>query len=151
MDPDYYIAPEELELREADVTRLSEYLDERRLLTIQVDVRSPAYRWVAVKTQLRASPGVPNDEVEAAVVSRLYRYLNPLTGGNDGNGWQFGRDLFVSDVYQSLQGIPNVQFVRNVEMYEASPGGAAEGKALETLEVLTHGVVASGIHEVEFV
>jgi predicted phage baseplate assembly protein len=151
MVADYYIAPEELELREADVTRLSEYLDERRLLTIQVDVRSPAYRWVAVKTQLRASPGVPNDEVEAEVFSRLYRYLNPLTGGNDGNGWPFGRDLFVSDVYQSLQGIPNVQFVRNVEMYEASPGGAAEGKALETLEVLTHGVVASGIHEVEFV
>ena len=114
-------------------------------------MRSPAYRWVAVKTQLRASPGVPNDEVEAEVFSRLYRYLNPLTGGNDGNGWPFGRDLFVSDVYQSLQGTPNVQFVRNVEMYEASPGGAAEGKALETLEVLTHGVVASGIHEVEFV
>ena len=151
MEPDYYIAPEELELRDADVTRLSEYLDERRLLTIQVDVRPPAYRWVAVKTQLRASPGVPQDEVEAEVHSRLYRYLNPLTGGNDGNGWPFGRDLFVSDVYQSLQGIPNVQFVRNVEMYEASPGGAAEGKALETLEVLTHGVIASGIHEVEFI
>ncbi len=151
MTPDYYIAPEELELREQDVTRLSDYLDERRLLTIQVDVRPPAYRWVAVKTQLRASPGVPADDVEAEVLSRLYRYLNPLTGGNSGNGWPFGRDLFVSDVYQSLQGIPNIQFVRNVEMYEASPGGAADGKALETLEVLTHGVIASGIHEVEFV
>jgi predicted phage baseplate assembly protein len=151
MVADYFIAPEELELREADVTMLSEYLDERRLLTIQVDVRPPAYRWVAVKTQLRASPGVPNDEVEAEVLSRLYRYLNPLTGGNDGNGWPFGRDLFVSDVYQSLQGVPNVQFVRNVEVYEASPGGPPEGKPIETLEVLTHGVVASGIHEVEFV
>ncbi len=151
MVPDYYIAPDELELREADITRLSEYLDERRLLTTQVDVRPPAYRWVAVKAQLRASPGVPNDEVEAEVLSRLYRYLNPLTGGNDGNGWPFGRDLFVSDVYQSLQGVPNVQFVRNVEVYEASAGGPAEGKPLEALEVLTHGVIASGIHEVEFV
>jgi hypothetical protein len=151
MVPDYYIDPVDLELREGDVTLLSEYLDERRLLTTQVDVRAPAYRWVAIKAQLRATPGTPEDEVEALVLSRLYHYLNPLTGGNSGNGWTFGRDLFVSDVYQSLQGLPDVQFIRNVEMFEASPGGGAEGKPLETLEVLTHGVVASGIHEVEFV
>jgi predicted phage baseplate assembly protein len=151
MVPDYYIDPVELELRENDVTLLGEYLDERRLLTTQVDVRPPAYRWVSIKAQLRADPGTPEDEVEALVLSRLYSYLNPLTGGNSGTGWTFGRDLFVSDVYQSLQGIPDVQFIRNVEMFEASPGGGAEGKPVETLEVLTHGVVASGIHEVEFV
>jgi hypothetical protein len=36
-------------------------------------------------------------------------------------------------------------------MYAAGDGGAAEGKPVENLEVVTHGVVASGIHEVEFV
>ena len=126
-------------------------MDERRLLTTKVDIRPPAYRWVSVKVQLRAVPGASQDEVEAEVLARLYRFLNPLVGGSRGNGWHFGRDLFVSDVYQSLQGSRNVQFIRGVEMYAASEGGPAEGKPVESLEVVSHGVIASGIHEVEFV
>jgi predicted phage baseplate assembly protein len=151
MNPEYFLAPEELEPDSDDLKKLNTYLSERRLLTTRVDTRSPAYRWVAVKVQLRASPGVPQDTVEAAVLARLYKFLNPLTGGPNGDGWPFGRELFLSDVYQSLQGTPDVLFIRNVEMHEASPGGAAEGKALESLDMVTHGVIASGIHTVEFV
>lgn len=89
--------------------------------------------------------------MEAEVLSRLYRFLNPLTGGPDGKGWEFGRELFLSDVYQSLQGIPNVQFIRNVELFTASSDGEPQGNAEESLEVVAHGVIASGVHEVEFV
>jgi hypothetical protein len=136
---------------EADIATLSSYLDQRRLLTTRLDIRAPAYRWVAVKAQLRATPGTSQEEVEAEVLARLYRFLNPLVGGPQGTGWPFGRDLFVSDVYQSLQNTPNVQFIRGVEMYAAGEGGAAEGKPVESLEVVSHGVIASGIHEVEFI
>ncbi|MGB3714972.1 MAG: putative baseplate assembly protein [Candidatus Promineifilaceae bacterium] len=151
MNPDYYLDPKDLEPDASDIYTLEEYLDDRRLLTTRLDIRAPAYRWVAVKVQLRASPGVAEESVEAAILARLYQFLNPLSGGSDGNGWPFGRELFVSDVYQCLQGTPDIQFVRNVEMYEAKPGGAAEGKAVETLEVVTHGVIASGIHQVQFI
>ena len=44
-----------------------------------------------------------------------------------------------------------VQFIRGVEMYAADEGGPAGGKPVESLEVVSHGVVASGIHEVEFI
>lgn len=151
MNPDYYLEPKELEPNGEDLKKLDTYLNDRRLLSTRMDIRAPAYRWVSVKVQLRASPGVPEDVVEAAVFARLYKFLNPLTGGPNGEGWPFGRELFISDVYQSLQGTPDVQFIRNVEMYEASPGGPAEGKAVENLDLVTHGVVASGIHKVEFV
>lgn len=151
MNPEYYLEPKSLEPKEADLKVLEEYLNDRRLLTSRLDIRAPAYRWVSAKVQLRASPGVDQETVEAAVLARLYKLLNPLVGGPDGNGWPFGRELFVSDIYQCLQGIPNVQFIRNVEMFETSPGGASEGKAVEELELVTHGVVASGIHQVEFV
>jgi len=151
MRPDYYLEPSELVLNEEDIHVLDSFLDERRLLTTRVDVRPPAYRWVAAKVQLRGSPGVPQEQVEAEVLARLYRFINPLVGGQDGDGWPFGRDLFVSDVYQSLQGTPNVQFIRNVELYAASEGGPAEGKPVESFEIVSHGVVASGIHQVEFV
>ena len=133
------------------MARLTQYLDDRRLLTTRLNVRAPAYRWVSVKVQLRAVPGVPPAEVEKELLVRLYRYLNPLTGGPDGQGWPFGRDLYVSDVYQCLQGVPNVQFIRGVEMRAARASGEAEGNSLELLEVVAHGVIASGQHQIEFV
>ena len=83
------------------------------------------------------------------MLARLYRFLNPLVGGPDSEGWPFGRELFVSDVYQCLQGLADVQFIRSVEMFEARPGGEAQGEPVESLVVAPHGVIASGKHSVE--
>ena len=149
--PTDYLSPTELELRDDDVAALTRYLDERRLLTTRLSVRAPAYSWVSVKVQLRPNPGANRERVESEVLQRLYRYLNPLTGGPEGNGWHFGEDLFVSSVYQALQGLPDIQFVRGVEMFTAEPGGRRRGDPMEQMDVVAHGVVASGLHEVEFV
>lgn len=150
-NPGGFLSPESLTLHQADVEALTAYLDERRLLTTRLDIRPPAYQWVACKVKLRAVPGVERSQVEADVLARLYRYLNPLTGGNEGTGWSFGRSLFVSDVYQCLQGVPNIQFVRAVEMFDAKAGGEGQGAPVESLEIVAHAVIASGKHTVEFV
>jgi predicted phage baseplate assembly protein len=149
--PEGYLEPAQLTLQDEDMRTLKEYLDERRLLTTRLDIRPPAFHWVSVKVKLRAAPGVEQVKVENEVLARLYHFLNPLTGGAEGNGWQFGRELFSSDVYQCLQGIPNVLFIRSMEMFTAKPGGEPQGAALETIEVVSHGIVASGIHQVEFI
>jgi predicted phage baseplate assembly protein len=149
--PEAYLDPARLELKAEDTALLRTYLDERRLLTTRLDIRPPAYQWAAVKVKLRAVPGAKQAEVESEIYKRLYRFLNPLTGGPDGDGWPFGRDLFISDVYQCLQGAPNVQFIRGVEMYTAKAGAEPQGSPLETLEVVAHGVIASGKHSLEFV
>jgi predicted phage baseplate assembly protein len=150
-NPSGYLTAEQLALRDEDVEKLTTYLDERRLLTTRLDIRPPAYQWVAVQVQLRAAPGVDAKLVEAEALARLYRFLNPLTGGPDSEGWPFGRSLFISDVYQCLQGIPNVQFVRSVEMFAARPDGAQQGSPVESLEVVAHGVIASGKHSIKFI
>jgi hypothetical protein len=54
-------------------------------------------------------------------------------------------------VYQSLQGTPNVQFIRGVQLFAARPGGEPQGQPLEHLDVIAHGVIASGKHSVKFV
>jgi len=149
--PEGYLEPDQLALNPDDMTALTEYLDERRLLTTRLDIRPPAYYWVACRVQLRAAPGVDQATVEAEALSRLYRFINPLTGGADGTGWPFGRDLFVSDVYQCLQGMDNILFIRGVQMRVARAGGPGQGEPVESVEVIAHGVAASGIHEVEFV
>ncbi|HHE71477.1 MAG TPA: putative baseplate assembly protein [Chloroflexi bacterium] len=149
--PEGYLEPDQLELNPTDIAALTAHLDERRLLTTRLDIRPPAYYWVSCHVQLRAAPGADQTQIEEETLQRLYRFLNPLTGGPEGKGWPFGRDLYVSDVYQCLQGLPNVLFIRNVQMYVARAGGAAQGEPVESVEVIAHGVIASAHHQVEFV
>jgi predicted phage baseplate assembly protein len=149
--PEGYLTAEQLELKSGIITDIKAYLDERRLLTTRLDVRSPAYQWVSVKVKLRAVPGSNAEKLKEEVLGRLYRFINPLTGGADEKGWPFDRDLFLSDVYQCLQGTPNVLFIQAIELYKASGSGAPTGTAIQTLEVLAHSTVASGRHEIEWV
>jgi hypothetical protein len=128
---------------------LSAYLDERRLLTTRLEVRDPAYYWVSVEVQLRATSNTLQTKVEADVLARLYSFINPLTGGTDGAGWSFGRPIYASVVYQCLQGIPDVMFIRNIEMFQVQEG--KRGNAVESIELVAHGVVASAAHHVTFV
>ena len=149
--PQGYLLPEQLQLDQGDIDRLTAFLDERRLLTTRLFVRPPAYRWVASRVRLRANPDAEQTAVEEEVLACLYRFLNPLKGGPDGIGWPFGRELFLSDVYQSLQGMADVQFIRSVELFITEPGTGPQGDPVESVEVVAHGVIASGVHEVEFV
>lgn len=149
LHPGRFLEPSQFELEPQVLEQLRHFLDQRRMLTTRLDIRPPTYRWVAVKVELKAAPSVESEVVTEKVLSRLYRFLNPLVGGPDGKGWPFGRQLFLSDVYQCLQGLPDVQFVRSVEMFEAKPGGDAQGDPIDSLTLPPHGVIASARHTVE--
>jgi hypothetical protein len=146
-----FLEPDELDLDDETANRLKDYLDERRMLTTRLLVRPPTYTWAAVKVRLRGVPGSSQDTIREEVLKRLYRFLNPLTGGQDGKGWPFGRTLFASDVYHCLQDYREIQFIRSLDIFTARPGGEAQGEPLEALEVPAQGVIASGKHIVEFV
>ncbi|HSM58123.1 MAG TPA: hypothetical protein VK879_18345, partial [Candidatus Sulfomarinibacteraceae bacterium] len=142
---------EDLELkRDETYERLVAYLNQRRLLTSRLDIREPVYHWVAVRAAVRADASTNHARVEDAVLDRLYRFLNPLVGGPDGKGWPFGRNLVISDVYQALQGVPGVEFLSKVEIFVTTAGDGPRGEAVETVDVVGHGTIASGIHEVIF-
>ena len=106
--PAGYIAADELDIANEDLEEIRLFLDERRLLTTRMHVRTPAYRWVSVHVTAGIAPGSDAETVKLAILERLYRFLNPLEGGKEGEGWPFGRDLFVADIYQALQGLPGV-------------------------------------------
>ncbi|MGB1253901.1 MAG: putative baseplate assembly protein [Candidatus Promineifilaceae bacterium] len=142
---------DELQLDPDIVRVLRDYLDERRLLTMRLDVRQPAYAWAAVRVQCKPDPSMNPADVEIEIFERLYRFLNPLTGGRNGDGWEFGRNVYLTDIFHCLQGLTNVQFIREVELFNANPSGAMRGKAVDMIEIVGHGCVASGIHVVEFI
>ena len=56
--------------------------------------------------------------VRERALSTLYRYLNPLTGGPDGNGWPFDADLNSANVFQLLEAVEGVERVEEVLFFE---------------------------------
>ena len=97
------------------------YLDERRLLTCEVVLEAPAYTWVSVVARVRATPLVDQERLGVRVGEALYQYLHPCAGGPEGNGWAFGRELYVSEVYSLLQRTPGVDIVEEAAMYQVDP------------------------------
>jgi predicted phage baseplate assembly protein len=142
---------EQLSFSPEEIKILTQALDERRLLTTRLDVRAPAYQWVSVKAFLRLKPGADQKQARAGALERLYRFLNPLTGGREGTGWPFGKNLYLAELYAYLQDLPNVQNIDHLEMYSAQTLGQAKGDPEDAIDVVAYGVVASGEHQVEFV
>ena len=153
-DPDHRHRPKpehlELDVDSEVYEDLLNYLDERRLLTTRLDIRAPAYHWVSARVSIHAVPGANHARVEDEVLYRLYHFLNPLMGGVNAQGWPFGRDLVISDIYQCLQGVAGIQYIRDVQLYMTAAGEGPRGDPVETIEAVGHGVIASGIHEVIF-
>jgi hypothetical protein len=104
-----------LELRE----QVHDYLVARTPGTLeaaQVAVIGPTYRPVGaaalVTPRVRGEAGVVAQRVKDA----LERFLHPLTGGPEGRGWEFGRDVFASDVAALLEAVVGVDYVRQLDL-----------------------------------
>jgi hypothetical protein len=53
---------------------------------------------------------------EQAVITRLKVFLNPLTGGPEGKGWDFGRMVCTSDIFFLLENIVEIDHVDNLSI-----------------------------------
>ncbi len=145
-----YIAPESLILPEPTRERIMNFLDERRLISTDLEVSPPNYHWVQTEVRFHASAFFDGDEVRGRVRDKLFDFLNPLTGGNDGAGWPFGRDLFVSDIMAALLTVPGVDFIRSVRLYPVAEndGEFSRGNEVESIALTAQGVVVSHEHDV---
>ncbi|MBC8162440.1 MAG: putative baseplate assembly protein [Roseiflexaceae bacterium] len=146
------ITPERLVLS-ADLRRsVFDYLDKRRPLAINLEVRSVHYLWISVSAQLRLpekSDPALKTEVQQLAEQALYRYLNPYVGGPQGMGWEFGRDLHVSELLSLLQRVPNVEFIDTVQIEVIEPGSNAKAQRVDRrLVVPPHGLICSDRHQI---
>jgi len=97
------------------------FLEPRRLLTTQLCVVGPRYLSVEVRVRLVST----SDQVEAGLKRRVVEVvgqrLDPLQGGAERVGWPFGRPVYVSELYELLEGIPGIDHVVAVELVPAAP------------------------------
>ena len=98
------------------------YLDERRLLGVPVACSQPEYVGVAVQTEVELEPEYKNSVAQEQILLKLrvalYRFLNPLIGGPEGNGWPFGRPVYSSDIVKLIQTITGVRYLGAVQLFE---------------------------------
>ncbi len=121
------IAPDNFNLNSAVRDRVLRYLDERRLLGIQVQLQQPNYVGVSVQAEVTLEPAYKNPSAQAEIIHKLkvalYRYLNPLTGGPEMTGWPFGRPLYPSDIMALLQQIAGIQYLGAILLFPIQKNG----------------------------
>ncbi len=99
-------------------------LDKRRLLTTLVHVVGPQYLTINVQVTIVPLPDVeasvlrdqPSNSQSGRIPEHLQQFFHPLTGGKVGKGWPFGRNVFVSELYELLDRIPGVDYVTAVDI-----------------------------------
>ncbi len=127
---------------------ISERLDQVRLIGTRVSVEPPSYRGVTVVARLVARPRVDTERIQTEAMSALYRYLNPISGGPDGEGWPFGRPVQAGEVYGLLQRIRGVDMVEDVRLFGANPVTGERGQETRKLELDPYSLLFSYEHHV---
>jgi hypothetical protein len=81
--------------------------------------------------------------VDREVKKTLKAFLHPLTGGPEGKGWDFGRDVSASDIYALLEDIDGIDRVENLKFISNG-----EPTAEDILKIDADYLVANGTHTI---
>jgi hypothetical protein len=125
---------------------VSAYLRRRRIIGSRIEVVGPTYRVVAVRAQVQSLAGISKTALQTRVVDVLNRFLHPLTGGPDGNGWPFGRDVYRTEMLQVIDQVPGVDYV--VTLVLVADGCECDPQCGNVCLAPTW-LVVSGTHEIE--
>jgi|SRR5271166_794896 len=98
---------------EEEMNALLAFLEDRRMLTTKLHVVGPFYAHVSAQVLLARNVDSVERDLRSAVVASLADLLDPLPSEGR-NGWPFGRDVFVSDIYEKLEKIPGLDFITDV-------------------------------------
>ncbi|MEC4811808.1 MAG: baseplate J/gp47 family protein [Scytonema sp. PMC 1069.18] len=97
------------------LTTVSNYLEPRRLLTTPVHIVAPRYLSIRVRLRLQVRRDAQPLQVETQAISALQQFFHPLEGGEERQGWKFGRSVYVSEIYSLLDRVPGVDYVTKIE------------------------------------
>lgn len=133
------------------------YLDERRLVTTRHHVVGPDYVPVTLTgARLVLHADVLEEQVRRAAAAAVRNFFHPITGGPDGKGWPFGRDVYVSEMYELLDTVEGVNYVEDVALIAPDrPDGSTRqqrttGDVLAGISIDAHELVEIIVEEGSF-
>jgi hypothetical protein len=90
----------------------------------QITVTGPDYLAVGVQAVIAPVNPQAAGPVDQNVRLALANFLHPLTGGPEGTGWPFGRNVYLSDLAALLERVTGVDYVAElILLLEGTPQG----------------------------
>jgi hypothetical protein len=123
--------------------QIRSHLEPARLLATRLHVVAPPYVDIQIRLTVAPKPDAAAESVRDAAVKALLDYFDPLHGGPDGQGWPFGRDIFVSDMYSILYRVPGVLYIAR------TVSGTPPHPVAELATAHTQRLLKNKFHEVE--
>ena len=87
------------------------YLDQHLPVQMVVNgygIVGPRYITIRIDAALVPQNPLESIPVRERALERLQTYLHPRLGGSDGQGWEFGRNVYLSEICAVLEGIEGV-------------------------------------------
>jgi predicted phage baseplate assembly protein len=118
--------------------QLHTYLLPRTLIATPVHVVGPEYVDMNVIFKVSEKPGVPPEALDTRIRERLRDFLHPVSGGPDGKGWPFGRDVLISEIYRLIEETRGVDYTAAAQIIPLTATGPGEGT--DRLPIPSHGL-----------
>ncbi|HIW34279.1 MAG TPA: baseplate J/gp47 family protein [Candidatus Paenibacillus intestinavium] len=125
---------------------IATHLEPYRLLTSQFHIIAPEYIKVTLRAIIVVTPQYEGKEHD--VIQALNSWLKPETS-DQSEGWEFGKAIYKSDVYDMIHTVAGVQYIQDVWLM-------AEGNNVYQDEggdiiIPPNGLAYSGQHDIEFI
>jgi hypothetical protein len=108
------------------IQTVENYLEPRRLLTTKVHVVAPRYLTIRVQMTLMLKSDALEADIQSRITKALQNFFDPLRGGLEGQGWPFGRNIYVSELYQLLDRLPGVDFITPITASSSNGQGSQD-------------------------
>jgi predicted phage baseplate assembly protein len=139
---------EQLVPGEATLQRITDRLEETRVIGTRLVVEPPVYRGVTVVARLRARARTNPARLQEAALDALFGFLDPIRGGPDRTGWPFGRPVTAGELNSVLQQLRGTEIVEDLRIFGADPVTGQRGQATNRLELEPTALVFSYEHQV---
>jgi Baseplate J-like protein len=117
------------------ITAVNDYLTPRLLLTTRLHVIGPQFLTVGITATVVPLPDAEAAPLKQAVVDAVKKFLHPLSGGDDADGWPFGRNVFISEIFSLIDQLPGVDYVTAVDLTSPTPGRPIKNAATELVGI----------------
>jgi predicted phage baseplate assembly protein len=139
---------EQLVPTDTTLQRITDRLEETRVIGTRLVVEPPVYRGVTVVAKLRARPRTNPARLQEAALDALFGFLDPIRGGPDRTGWPFGRPVTSGELNSVLQQLRGTEIVDDLRIFGADPVTGQRGQATARLELEPTALVFSYEHQV---
>lgn len=125
---------------------VSAWLARRRIIGSRIDVVGPTYREITVRAQVHPFAATDPRALATRIVDTLNRYLHPLTGGANAQGWPFGRHVYRAEIMQVIDAVAGVDYVATLALLA---DGCECDPQCGNVCLASTALVVSGAHEIQ--